>query len=315
VSNVFQIDFDDPKQYPLDSDLGGQNGWLSFGNGNAVVATNGISGSGNGVLLGADFSQPNVPEMFVWTPLNLAPPPHYGVRFTTTLHINDSTNRLFDVFSWQFFNHDTNVLFGIIFDNRTFGIEYVLDDRTVHQTGRAFQTGVAMELIIDMNFQHNVWQAQLDGAPLTPPVAISASGTNQITLNEIAAAWQANNPATPGDNHMIFDNYLVQLIELQLPPEIRDVPHSTNLLVGDELNLSVVAEGAGTLSHQWFKNGEPLVGQIGSNLVIPNVDLSHAGDYMVSVANVYGDVNSPPILVRVDLPVPPPPNDDFQRRS
>lgn len=311
VSNVIDTDFDDPQEYPLNASINGLNGWISDGDGRAQITTNGVSGSGNAVLVGADFAQSNVPEIFVWNPVDLNPSPHHGIRFSTTLHINDSTNRLFDVFSWQFFNHDTNFLFGIIFDNRTFAVEYALDNFSLHRTEHTFQDGVPMELSVDLNLQHNVWQALLNGSPLTPVEPISFSGTNQLTLNEIAAAWQADNPAAPGDNHMIFDNYQVQLIAFQVPPTITDLPHSTNLLAGDTLNIHVAADGPGTITYEWFHNGAPLTGISGPDLIIPEVNLDDSGEYEVRVVNEYGEERSPPILVQVALPSPPPANDDF----
>ena len=191
VSNVLVEDFDDLQEYPLGSNLVGQNGWLSDGAGRALITTNGVSGSGNGVLLGADLALTNSFEHFVWNPVDLTPPPHHGIRFTTTFHINDSTNRNFDVFSWQFFNHNTNVLFGIIFDNRSFDIDYALDDFSLHRTDTDFAAGVPLHLQVDVDLHGNAWHARLNGKPLTPVAPVSITGSNALTINEISAAWQA----------------------------------------------------------------------------------------------------------------------------
>ena len=83
------------------------------------------------------------------------------------------------------------------------------------------------------------------------------------------------------------------------PPTISAQPSSTTVVRGSALNLSVTATGTGTLSYQWFFNGNPIAGATSSTLSLTNVDDSRAGTYSVRVSNGSSSVTSSAATVSV----------------
>ena len=75
---------------------------------------------------------------------------------------------------------------------------------------------------------------------------------------------------------------------------------STNqtLVAGNNLNLSVVADGNGTLTYTW-KKGNTVIGTNSSSLSIASVTTADAGSYTVTVSNGSATVTSTPIQVTV----------------
>lgn len=78
----------------------------------------------------------------------------------------------------------------------------------------------------------------------------------------------------------------------ELPPTIVAQPSAVSVAPGQSAGFSVTAEGSGTLSYQWLKNGAPLNGATGSTLTISNAQIASAGAYSVRVVNAFGSATS-----------------------
>jgi hypothetical protein len=70
---------------------------------------------------------------------------------------------------------------------------------------------------------------------------------------------------------------------LLVRPRIVQQPQSQVVRPGERVVFQVVAEGCGPLGYLWWRNGQPLTGQTNAELVLPAVQLEHAGEYRVSV--------------------------------
>ncbi len=85
-------------------------------------------------------------------------------------------------------------------------------------------------------------------------------------------------------------------INQTLPPNTKpfiDVqPASQTVTEGRSVSLRVLAEGSGTLSYQWFRDGQPLDGQTASELLFPSIPLTAQGNYTVKITNAHGEVTS-----------------------
>ena len=96
-------------------------------------------------------------------------------------------------------------------------------------------------------------------------------------------------------------------------PVITSQPQPTNLTVqvGSNVTTSVAASG-NSLSYQWQRNSQPIVGNPSATtptLNLTNVQLSDAGSYTAVVSNPGGSVTSNPVTLNVSVdPVPPPPS-------
>src|ERR1044071_5966190 len=95
-------------------------------------------------------------------------------------------------------------------------------------------------------------------------------------------------------------------------PVITSQPQPNNLTVqvGSNVTMSVARSG-NSLSYQWQRNGNAIVGNASATtptLNLTNVQLADAGSYTALVSNASGGVNSNPVTLNVSVdPVPPPP--------
>lgn len=64
--------------------------------------------------------------------------------------------------------------------------------------------------------------------------------------------------------------------------------------------LSVVAEGSGALSYQWFQNGAAIAGATNAVFSLPTVQFTNAGLYSVVVSSALGSVTNTPALLVVN---------------
>jgi len=92
----------------------------------------------------------------------------------------------------------------------------------------------------------------------------------------------------------------VQAAEVASPPSISTQPQSQILAPGATLLLEVAAQGEGTLSYQWKKNGVDLAGANSASFELQDVASSDAGDYTVSVGNEAGSVDSLPASITIE---------------
>lgn len=84
--------------------------------------------------------------------------------------------------------------------------------------------------------------------------------------------------------------------------------------IGDDVLWTIVAEGAGELSYQWFKDGEALPGATTATLHLTQVDLPDAGLYSLVAANEFAAAsNGPARLTVIEAPINNPPILDLAR--
>ena len=115
--------------------------------------------------------------------------------------------------------------------------------------------------------------------------------------------------ADSGVYHLVASNSggtakskLAELIVL-LPPEITQLTESLSVIERDSVELSVTAAGSEPLAYQWSKDGRVLEGATAPTLRLIRVAPAAAGDYLVSVSNAAGQVESDAISVKVIEPV------------
>ncbi|MDI9400903.1 MAG: PA14 domain-containing protein [Limisphaerales bacterium] len=84
------------------------------------------------------------------------------------------------------------------------------------------------------------------------------------------------------------------------PPQILIQPEAQkNLWEGDELHLSVLAQGTAPLTYQWYKDGEEIAGAVGMLYRLQKLSLMDAGSYTVEIRNELGSVMSEAALVEI----------------
>jgi hypothetical protein len=92
-------------------------------------------------------------------------------------------------------------------------------------------------------------------------------------------------------------------VTVMTPPNIVTEPTSIVVIPGESPSLSVVASGVGTLTYQWFKDGEVVEGANEPLLRLQTVSAQSDGRYSVSVSNDAGSVFSQAAKLTVLSPV------------
>ncbi|WP_306591412.1 SMP-30/gluconolactonase/LRE family protein [Geothrix sp. 21YS21S-4] len=91
-------------------------------------------------------------------------------------------------------------------------------------------------------------------------------------------------------------------------PVIKTQPVDTSVISGRSVSLSVVADGAVTLSYQWTKGGQNIVGGRSATLTLSSPTAQDSGSYAVTVTNSLGSITSTPValtvVAAVDLTAP-----------
>ncbi len=163
-----------------------------------------------------------------------------------------------------------------------------------------------------------------------PPVGGDYCEGEAVTLNVSAAAtgtinyqWFFNNVPIPGANTNSFaiasmtqqrsGNYKVVVstacgsvesreaaVAYKTPTSISQQPPPTvDVQAGQTLTISVVANGAGTLQYQWFKDGAALTGEVASTFTKAATVSGDAGKYWVTVTSECGLVTSDTTTVNI----------------
>ncbi len=85
----------------------------------------------------------------------------------------------------------------------------------------------------------------------------------------------------------------------QGPPVFVLHPQPASALAGDPVQFTAVAEGAGSLVYQWFRNGLPIPDTTSSTLQLPSALVQQSGLYQASATNVFGTTTSQSVLLTV----------------
>jgi alpha-tubulin suppressor-like RCC1 family protein len=164
------------------------------------------------------------------------------------------------------------------------------------------------------------------GDPAVPPglsnvVAIAAGAYHSMALkaNGTVVTWWAAHNGLPDYGQTVVpaglsnvkaiaagEEYSLALV-FDGPVQITQNPLPANQAFpyGSNVTYSVAADGAGTLSYQWFLNGQAvgdnsrIGGATTSTLTMSNLQISDAGAYTVVVSNMFGSVRSDGAILSV----------------
>jgi hypothetical protein len=98
----------------------------------------------------------------------------------------------------------------------------------------------------------------------------------------------------------------VATLTVYVPPVIAMQPLSQTVTQGLNASLSVTASGTAPFSYQWQFSGTNLVGATDAMLVLTNMQLVQAGNYLATVTNPWGTAASAQAFLTV---IPPPESD------
>jgi hypothetical protein len=119
-----------------------------------------------------------------------------------------------------------------------------------------------------------------------------------------AGTFQVTNTAGLPQSAINGFKLAVEDIDPNAPPAITSQPQGT-WNGGEEFEIEVIATGPGTLSYQWYLDGNLIGGANLDTLVLNAAMWDRDGDYTVRVSNANGFVDSDPADVTIDIPVFP----------
>lgn len=290
-----QVLFSVGQGYDITKPLAGQNGWSGPISGNGIVTNFFPTGqqafvgwAGNGVEVTRQYSPPIDPNRPV-------------LRFETDLAIYDSTNGQYDYFKFRFYNKKNERLLTVGFYNGDLSIYSVGDGSSPQRNfQKTFANATRYHLVIEMDRVANSWRAYLDGELISADRPLTEFGAS-LDVGSVGVVWTAKNPATPGNNYMVFDNFTLTSAPSPRPTIVGLSSPSRTMKEGFASSLYVIAGGTPAFSYQWNRDGVPIPGANGTVLTLSNPGGLDAGNYTVTVANSYGSITSSPIAVQVTL--------------
>lgn len=151
-----------------------------------------------------------------------------------------------------------------------------------------------------------------------PPGEVSPTGSRLIDVTPQSAAGIDDYPVTRDrifhDRHKRITIEVEQLggegagqyadlnITVETPPKVLAIPQPSYTFSGEEVVLTVAAEGPGSLSYAWFRNGEEVARTTTPELHMPNATRQRSGDYHVEVRNEFGSTATESVQVIVFPP-------------
>ena len=232
TTNVYSTQFENTQGYTGALELIGQAGWTGEGTGGNGIVTNYIAGQGQQAYIGSSAPDPADDILYIWKPIDFNPVAagYPIVKFSTQMQIVDSTNGKWDIFRWSIYNIQGDRLFSINFDNLDFSISYLLDgtNNAVLSTNE-FENAITYTLTVTMNFASNRWSASLNNALIATNRLITTTNA-PLNLGDVDAIWLVNQITytnglgqiittnAPGNNYMLFDNYVITAESIPVPP-------------------------------------------------------------------------------------------------
>lgn len=187
---------------------------------------------------------------------------------------------------------------------------------------------------MDAPIASNMITVELGSAPVitSQPVAAEICEGNEILLasqatgSNLAFQWTKNGVNVPGASgaslniqnatatdagtyNVIVTNSCGQAtsitveIAVNTKPSISEQPKDQSVNADEAVNLSVSASGTGSLTYQWFRNGEKIENATGATYQVPNASTADAGVYTVEVSNDCGKTTSESAVVDVTTSV------------
>ena len=126
-----------------------------------------------------------------------------------------------------------------------------------------------------------------------------AHATNAtLTLTSVALNQSGSYQVVITNDYGSVTSAPIQLT-ISPPPTIITNPVDQVVTNGDTVQMSVSAQGTGTLSYQWFQGNQPVSGATSPTLTLANVVPNQAGKYTAVVSDFFGSVTSAPARLQV----------------
>ncbi|CAN5367429.1 hypothetical protein BH23VER1_BH23VER1_03660 [soil metagenome] len=197
-----------------DDQLVGFDGWEGDNIGERVhgIDQSIVTGLGKTAFLG--FSPPSDHFVRVFRPVDYDPVAEGTpvVEFFALVGIQESTAGGDDYFYLTVLNSERQALAAIRFQAGPSGIQtWRFDGEVMHPEIGGFIPGEVAPVLAQIDFAENRWSVQWDGVPLIDNAPFTALSTTR-DLGAMAAEWQLADPANPGNNWLLFDQWSIEAV-------------------------------------------------------------------------------------------------------
>ena len=142
------------------------------------------------------------------------------------------------------------------------------------------------------------------GYPAPTSYQWTLNGTNLIGANANSWTIPSVKWSDVGNYQVLVGNTIgvatSSVAPLALSPSITSPFVGATPIWGRNATLSVGAIGSGTLTYQWFFNGQPISGAVYPQLDFASIQLTNAGYYSVVISSPYGSVTNAAYQVAVE---------------
>ena len=137
------------------------------------------------------------------------------------------------------------------------------------------------------------YQWNKDGSPLARTASGNYASSNYLFFYPLMDADAGTYSVTVTSEYgsTTSNSFTVAVTANPNGPTITTQPSSLSVQSGASATFSVAATN-GTLSYQWYKDGQIVSGANSATLTIPSVSASDAGNYTVKVTNSYSTITS-----------------------
>ena len=293
IATVYATTFESTGGFFSSLPLGGESGWISQGTAGNGIDLNIFPGYGQQAFIGFTSLSPAVNSL-LYVPLNYTVNTNNGpiITFSVMMQIDASVLSSYNsIFAWVVRNTAGHECFRLSFDDYTKAINYSLDDGNGPvYTGFSFSDSAAYNLVLTMDYAHNVWSASLNGSTFVFQKPITTSGA-AMTLGDIDASESFRVLSQPGSDGMVFDNYSITAGPSP-SPVIVQAPQSQTVSAGNNAFLGALAAGAPPLVYQWYFNNNPITNATNASLMLTGLTPAQTGSYVLVAANAYGGVST-----------------------
>lgn len=221
----------------------------------------------------------------------------YGATISEPVGV-EKTNHLLDGWYWN--DQKWNFATDTVTDNMTLKARWVIDPSktmafiTNLESAKTVNEGdqVDLQVAAEGGVDAMVWEVKAPAGDawnrtdVTSAVySFTAQAEDNGTLFRVVLTGKDGvEPATLTSNELTLTVVPAGVVVDQ--PAIARVDVTRNPAApGDAVSFTVEAAGSGTLSYQWYKDGNPIADATGATLELPNVALHDAGRYKVVVTN------------------------------
>ena len=171
------------------------------------------------------------------------------------------------------------------------------DQAVLEGATATFTVGAAGGLPLNYQWQDN-------GTNLTDGGNIFGSTTTNLIISNVSAANVGTYTVVVTNLAGTVTSSNAYLTITPSPPVIVMQPSNQTVLAGGAASFSVTAIGSTPLYYQWSFNTTNITGATNATLTLANVQLTNAGNYAVTITNLYGSTISSNALLTVQASPP-----------